>query len=72
MTVKALIQSRVRWLRRRIRRWHDRLTPRTRRCILLGMFLLLVGLYGLLLFGPAPRFDFGRIALPALENLIFR
>ena len=44
MTVKALIQSRVRWLRRRIRRWHDQLTPRTRRCILLGMFLLLVGL----------------------------
>ncbi len=72
MTVKALIQSRVRWLRQRIRRWHDRLTPRTRRCILLGMFLLLVGLYGLLLFGPAPRFDFGRIALPALENLKFR
>ena len=72
MTVKAFIQSRVRWLRRRIRRWHDRLTPRTRRCILLGMFLLLVGLYGLLLFGPAPRFDFGRIAHPALENLKFR
>lgn len=72
MTVKAFIQSRVRWLRRRIRRWHDRLTPRTRRCILLGMFLLLVGLYGLLLFGSAPRFDFGRIALPALENLKFR
>ncbi len=72
MTGKALIQSRVRWLRRRIRRWHDRLTPRTRQCILLGMFLLLVGLYGLLLFGPAPRFDFGRIALPALENLKFR
>lgn len=72
MTGKALIQSRVRWLRRRIRRWHDRLTPRTRQCILLGMFLLLVGLYGLLLFGPAPRFDFGRIAPPALENLKFR
>ena len=72
MTVKASIQSRVRWLRRHIRRWHDRLTPRTRRCILLGMFLLLVGLYGLLLFGPAPRFDFGRIAPPALENLKFR
>ena len=72
MTVKAFIQSRVRWLRRRIRRWHDRLTPRTRRCILLGMFLLLVGLYGLLLFSPAPRFDFGRIAPPALENLKFR
>lgn len=72
MTVKALIQSRVRWLCRRIRRWHDRLTPRTRRCILLGMFLLPVGLYGLLLFGPAPRFDFGRIAPPALENLKFR
>lgn len=72
MTVKASIQSRVRWLRRHIRRWHDRLSPRTRRCILLGMFLLLVGLYGLLLFGPAPRFDFGRIALPALENLKFR
>lgn len=72
MTVKALIQSRVRWLRQRIRRWHDRLTPRIRQCILLGMFLLLVGLYGLLLFGPAPRFDFGRIAPPALENLKFR
>lgn len=72
MTVKAFIQSRVRWLRRRIRCWHDRLTPRTRRCILLGMFLLLVGLYGLLLFGPAPRFDFGRIAPPARENLKFR
>ena len=72
MTVKAPIQSRVRWLRRRIRRWHDSLTPRTRRCILLGMFLLLVGLYGLLLFGPAPRFDFGRMAPPALENLKFR
>ncbi len=72
MTVKALIQSRVRWLRRRIRRWHDQLSPRTRRCILLGMFLLLVGLYGLLLFGSAPRFDFGRIAPPALENLKFR
>ena len=72
MTVKALIQSRVRWLRRRIRRWHDRLTPRTRRCILLGMFLLLVGLYGLLLFSQAPRFDIGRIAPPALENLKFR
>ncbi len=72
MTVKAFIQSRVRWLRRRIRRWHDRLTPRTRRCILLGMFLLLVGLYGLLLFSPAPRFDFGRMELPSLENLKFR
>lgn len=72
MTVKALIQSRVRWLRQRIRRWHDRLTPRIRQCILLGMFLLLVGLYGLLLFGSAPRFDFGRIAPPALENLKFR
>lgn len=72
MTVKALIQNRVRWLRRHIRRWHDRLSPRTRRCILLGMFLLLVGLYGLLLFGTAPRFDFGRIAPPALENLKFR
>ena len=72
MTVKAFIQSRVRWLRRRIRRWHDRLSPRTRRCILLGMFLLLVGLYGLLLVGTAPRFDFGRIAPPALENLKFR
>lgn len=72
MTVKALIQSRVRWLRRRIRRWHDRLTPRTRQCILFGMFLLLVGLYGLLLFGPAPRFDFGRMTPPALENLKFR
>lgn len=72
MTVKVFIQSRVRWLRRRIRRWHDRLTPRTRRCILLGMFLLLVGLYGLLLFGPAPRFDFGRMTPPALENLKFR
>ena len=72
MTVKALIQSRVRWLCRRIRRWHDQLSPRTRRCILLGMFLLLVGFYGLLLFGPAPRFDFGRIAPPALENLKFR
>lgn len=72
MTVKAFIQSRVRWLRRSIRRWHDRLTPRTRRCILLGMFLLLVGLYGLLLFGPAPRFDFGRMVPPALENLKFR
>lgn len=72
MTVKALIQSRVRWLRRRIRCWHDRLSPRSRRCILLGMFLLLVGLYGLLLFGPAPRFDFGRIAPLALENLKFR
>lgn len=72
MTGKALIQSRVRWLRRRIRRWLDRLTPRTRQCILLGMFLLLVGLYGLLLFGPAPRFDFGRMAPPALENLKFR
>lgn len=72
MTVKASIQSRVRWLRWRIRRWHDRLTPRTRRCILLGMFLLLVGLYGLLLFGPAPRFDFGRMTPPALENLKFR
>lgn len=72
MTVKAFIQSRVRWLRRRIRRWHDQLSPRTRRCILLGMFLLLVGLYGLLLIGPAPRFDFGRIAPPALENLKFR
>lgn len=72
MTVKALIQSRVRWLRRRIRRWHDQLSPRTRRCILFGMFLLLVGLYGLLLFGPAPRFDFGRMAPPALENLKIR
>ena len=72
MTVKALIQSRVRWLRQRIRRWHDRLTPRIRQCILLGMFLLLVGLYGLLLFGSAPRFDFGRIAPPALENMKFR
>lgn len=72
MTVKALIQSRVCWLRRRIWRWHDRLTPRTRLCILLGMFLLLVGLYGLLLFGPAPRFDFGRMASPSLENLKFR
>lgn len=72
MTVKAFIQSRVRWLRRRIRRWHDHLTPRTRRCILLEMFLLLVGLYGLLLFGPAPRFDFGRMAPPSLENLKFR
>ncbi len=72
MTVKAFIQSRVRWLRRSIQRWHDRLTPRTRRCILLGMFLLLVGLYGLLLFGPAPRFDFGRMVPPALENLKFR
>lgn len=72
MTVKAFIQSRVRWLCRRIRRWHDRLTPRTRRCILLGMFLLLVGLYGLLLFSPAPRFDFGRMAPPSLENLKFR
>ncbi len=72
MTVKALIQSRVRWLRRRIRRWHDQLSPRTRRCILLGMFLLLVGLYGRLLFGPAPRFDFGRMAPPSLENLKFR
>jgi type II secretory pathway component PulM len=72
MTVKAFIQSRVRWLRRRIRRWHDQLTPRTRRCILLGMFLLLVGLYGLLLFGPAPRFDFGRMELPSLENLKIR
>lgn len=72
MTVKALIQSRVRWLRRRIRRWHDRLSPRTRRCILLGMFLLLVGLYGLLLFDPALRFDFGRMELPSLENLKFR
>lgn len=72
MTVKALIQSRVRWLRRCIRRWHDRLSPRTRRCILLGMFLLLVGLYGRLLFGPVPRFDFGIIAPPSLENLKFR
>lgn len=72
MTVKAFIQSRVRWLRRRIRRWHDQLSPRTRRRILLGMFLLLVGLYGLLLFGPAPRFDFGRMAPPSLENLKFR
>ena len=72
MTVKAFIQSRVRWLRWRIRRWHDRLTPRTRRCILLGMFLLLVGLYGLLLFSPAPRFDFGRMELPSLENLKLR
>lgn len=72
MTVNAFIQSRVRWLRRRIRRWHDRLTPRARRCILLGMFLLLVGLYGLLLFGPAPRFDFGRMVPPALENLKIR
>ena len=72
MTVKVFIQSRVRWLRRRIRRWHDRLTPRTRRCILLGIFLLLVGLYGLLLFGPAPRFDFGRMVPPSLENLKFR
>lgn len=72
MTGKALIQSRVRWLRRRIRRWLDRLTLRTRQCILLGMFLLLVGLYGLLLFGPAPRFDFGRMAPPSLENLKFR
>lgn len=72
MTVKALIQSRVRWLRRRIRRWHDQLSPRTRRGILLGMFLLLVGLYGLLLFGPAPRFDFERIAPPSLENLKLR
>lgn len=72
MTVKVFIQSRVRWLRRRILRWHDRLTPRTRRCILLGMFLLLVGLYGLLLFSPAPRFDFGRMAPPSLENLKFR
>lgn len=72
MTVKALIQSRVRWLRRCIRRWHDHLTLRTRRCILLGMFLLLVGLYGLLLFGPAPRFDFGRMAPPSLENLKLR
>lgn len=72
MTVKAFIQSRVRWLRRRIRRWHDRLTPRTRRCILLGMFLLLVGLCGLQLFGPAPRFDFGRMELPSLENLKIR
>lgn len=72
MTVKALIQSRVRWLCRRIRRWHNQLSPRTRRCILLGMFLLLVGFYGLLLFGPAPRFDFGRMAPPALENLKFR
>ena len=72
MTGKALIQSRVRWLRRRIRRWLDRLTPRTRQCILLGMFLLLVELYALLLFGPAPRFDFGRMAPPSLENLKFR
>lgn len=72
MTVKAFIQSRVHWLRRRIRRWHDHLTSRTRRCILLGMFLLLVGLYGLLLFGPAPRFDFGRMAPPSLENLKIR
>lgn len=72
MTVKAFIQSRVRWLRRSIRRWHDRLTPRTRRCILLGIFLLLVGLYGLLLFGPAPRFDFGRMEPPSLENLKLR
>ena len=72
MTVKVFIQSRVRWLRRRIRRWHDRLTPRTRRCILLGMFLLLVGLYGPLLFSPAPRFDFGRLAPPSLENLQIR
>ena len=72
MTVEALIRSRVRWLRRRIRRWHDHLTPRTRRCILLGMFLLLVGLYGLLLFSPAPRFDFGRMELPSLENLKIR
>lgn len=72
MTVKALIQSRVRWLRRHIRRWHDRLTPQARQCILLGMFLLLVGLYGLLLFSPAPRFDFGRMAPPFLENLKFR
>lgn len=72
MTVKALIQSRVRWLRRRIRRWHDRLSPRSRRCILLGMFLLLVGLYGRLLFGPASRFDFGRMVPPALENLKLR
>ena len=72
MTVKALIQSRVRWLRRRIRRWHDQLSPRTRRRILLGMFLLLVGLYGLLLFGPAPPFAFGRIAPPSLANLKLR
>ena len=72
MTVKALIQSRVRWLRRSIRRWNDRLTPRNRRCILLGMFLLLVGLYGLLLFGPAPRFEFGRMETPSLENLKLR
>lgn len=72
MTVKALIQSRVRWLCRRIRRWHDQLSPRTRRCILLGMFLLLVGFYGLLLFGPAPRFDFGRMEPPSLENLKLR
>lgn len=72
MTVKAFIQSHVRWLRRRIRCWHNRLSPRARRCILLGMFLLLVGLYGLLLFGPAPRFDFGRMELPSLENLKFR
>ena len=72
MTVKALIQSRVRWLRRRIRRWHDRLTPGTRRCILLGMFVLLVGLFGLLLFSPAPRFVFGRMAPPTLENLKIR
>ena len=72
MTVKAFIQSHVRWLRRRIRCWHNRLSPRARRCILLGMFLLLVGLYGLLLFGPAPRFDFGRMAPPSLENLKFR
>lgn len=57
------LRCRFRWVRLWLRRLHDNLTPRTRKWIVLGAFLLLMLAYGWFLFRGIPE--------PAIEPIQF-
>lgn len=67
MTGKIRLDSRIRWMRLRLRRLHDRLTARTRKRIALGAFLLLMLAYGWVLLRGMPETKIVPIEFPTLK-----
>lgn len=67
MTGKIRLDSRIRWMRLRLRRLHDRLTARTRKRIALGAFLLLMLAYGWVLLRRVPETEIVPIEFPTLK-----
>ncbi len=58
-------RCRARWVRRRLRHWHDTLAPAARKRIALGAFMLLVLVWGWFLFYGMPD------NAPAIRRLQF-